>query len=213
MYAMATTAMPVYTEPGDPGVHEPEGVLTHTAEGQWVRVTGLFVTPQGKNWYQVEFGKGVGYVPAETINPGECDFSDVMLSDLRLPVSAHVGSGFNIRGNVTTANSMIRNVQVRVYTQDGSPEEPIMMASLDADARNVSLNQGAFNNVLTFRLLPVGVYRLSIRVTLEKKMEIPRKFPDCYKNMQGCGSDGTYGYFVMNSKGDSATARSNIYKV
>ena len=53
----------------------------------------------------------------------------------------------------------------------------------------------------------------SIRVTLEKKLVIPREFPDCYKNMQGCGSDGTYGYFVMNSKGDSATARSNIYKV
>ena len=52
-----------------------------------------------------------------------------------------------------------------------------------------------------------------IQVVLEKKLTIPREFPDCYKNMQGCGSDGRYGYFVLVSRGDSATAKSHIYKV
>ena len=52
-----------------------------------------------------------------------------------------------------------------------------------------------------------------IRVTLEKVWSIPREGNGLRFNMQGGGTDGTYGYFILVTKGDSATAMSYIHKV
>ena len=52
-----------------------------------------------------------------------------------------------------------------------------------------------------------------IRVTLEKVWSIPREANSLSFNMQGGGTDGTYGYFILVTKGDSATAMSYIHKV
>jgi len=52
-----------------------------------------------------------------------------------------------------------------------------------------------------------------IEVTLEKVWSIPREAGGLRLNMQGGGTDGTYGYFILVTRGDSATAMSYIHKV
>lgn len=52
-----------------------------------------------------------------------------------------------------------------------------------------------------------------VQVTLEKKFSIPRGIGEGHLDMQGGGTDGTYGYFIMVTSGDSATAMSTIYKI
>lgn len=167
MYAMSPNQTTVYTEPGDPGIHEPGGVVTTAAEGQWVKVTGLFKTPQNKFWYRIQLDGRTGYVPAETLIAGANDFSDAMVSGLRMPRSIHVGAGFNVLGHVTTETSAIRNAQILVYTAQTGIEAPILNASVYADAQDINLNQSAFNNALTFRFLEAGTYQLAILATLE----------------------------------------------
>lgn len=52
-----------------------------------------------------------------------------------------------------------------------------------------------------------------IEVSLEKKFSIPRGEGPGHFNLQGGGTDGTYGYFIMVTSGDSATAMSTIHKI
>lgn len=52
-----------------------------------------------------------------------------------------------------------------------------------------------------------------ITVKLEKKLCLPRVVGDTRFNMQGGGTDGTYGYFIMVTRGPSETAMSYIHKV
>ena len=52
-----------------------------------------------------------------------------------------------------------------------------------------------------------------IAVRLEKKLSLPRAKDGLEFNLQGGGSDGTYGYFVMVTRGPSETAMSYIHKV
>lgn len=52
-----------------------------------------------------------------------------------------------------------------------------------------------------------------ISVSLEKVWSIPREIGGIWVNMQGGGSDGTYGYFILVTRGDSSTAMSFIHKV
>lgn len=52
-----------------------------------------------------------------------------------------------------------------------------------------------------------------IKVTLEKKLSIPRENSGVRFNMQGGGTDGTYGYFILVTRGPSETAMSYIHKI
>ena len=52
-----------------------------------------------------------------------------------------------------------------------------------------------------------------ITVTLEKKLSLPRSGGENGFNMQGGGTDGKYGYFIMVTRGPSETAMSYIHKV
>lgn len=52
-----------------------------------------------------------------------------------------------------------------------------------------------------------------IKVTLEKRMSIPRIVDGVSFNLQGGGTDGTYGYFILVTRGPSETAMSYIHKI
>lgn len=52
-----------------------------------------------------------------------------------------------------------------------------------------------------------------VAVILEKKFSIPIGEGTGFLAMQGGGTDGTYGYFIMVTSGNSAVAMSTIYKI
>ena len=52
-----------------------------------------------------------------------------------------------------------------------------------------------------------------VSVNMEKRLAIPRNTHKGHMFMQGGGTDGVYGYFAMNSGGDSRYSVTNIYKV
>lgn len=58
-----------------------------------------------------------------------------------------------------------------------------------------------------------GAFDKPLTVILEQKFTIPRQLDHCLWNMQGGCTDGTHGYFIMNTAGGAAKARSRIFKV
>lgn len=53
----------------------------------------------------------------------------------------------------------------------------------------------------------------NIEVTLEKKLNIPRETSGMSFNLQGGGTDGKYGYFILVTRGPSENAMSYIHKI
>lgn len=52
-----------------------------------------------------------------------------------------------------------------------------------------------------------------IGVTMEKLRSLPLDTAEVQRCLQGGGTDGTYGYFILVTLGDSATAMSTVYKL
>ena len=165
MKAMAVADDYIYEEPADPGIHDAEQVAK-LYSGQWLTVTGLLKTPNGKFWYEVEIDGYLRYVEAQLLTMGSVDTSVLTLSSLSAPAALRKGNGFTMGGTVSTVNSTIRTVQVAVYAADND-QEPVFGATMDVNGKSASLNKSQFNNALTFRKLAAGEYTLHLTVELE----------------------------------------------
>lgn len=165
MYAMAGEKLPVYGEPYDEDVSEPELTGTFLTAGQVVKVTGLLVTPKGANWYRVEETGGVGYVQAEKLDHMANCWEDLLLTELKVPASLRKGAGFALRGSLTARNCRIQRVLVSVY--DTEAETPVLTGGLEPNSKSVSLSDGRLDRAMTFRKLDAGVYRLEILADVE----------------------------------------------
>lgn len=165
MKAMATADGYIYEEPGDPGIHEPEAV-EKLHSGQWLNVTALLKTPNGKFWYQVEIGRYTRYVEAEKLTMGSVDTSGLTLSGLKAPGALRQGLGFTMGGTVQSQDSKIRSVQVDVYSTVGG-KALAFSSIMEVNGKSVSLSKSQFNNALSFRKLTAGSYILELSVNLE----------------------------------------------
>lgn len=165
MKAMAVADGDLYEEPGDPGIHDPEAV-GKIFSGQWITVTSLLKTPNGKYWYEVRIDNRYRYVEAEKLTMGSLDTSDLTVVSIKTPTALHKGYGFTMGGTVVAQNSTIRNVRVTVYPV-GMPDNPAFSAAMDVGGKSAALSKSVLNNALTFRKLPVGEYELRLAVELE----------------------------------------------
>lgn len=165
MKAMVMEDTQLYEEPGDPGIHEPKAAGTLLA-GQWLTVSALLKTPNGKYWYQVEDGNLTYYVEAEKLAMGSVDTSGLTISNLKAPGGLRKAYGFNMSGTILSGNSTIRDVKVSVYSVNDRNTE-LFSATMDVNGKTASLASSKLNNALTFRKLPVGTYLVKIDVNLE----------------------------------------------
>ena len=162
MYALATNNTPIYSEPADPGIYE--GTLSGESlvSGEIVKVTALLETPGGGYWYQLDRNGAAEYVPAEKLMRIEDNCDDLGFSDLQIPTAIRKNYGFVLRGTVSSLNSHIKGVTVRVYSTEEGKEEPLMEGSLEAEGRSINLNTWKLDKALPFRQLKPGTYRIVI---------------------------------------------------
>ncbi len=156
--AMVTANALVYQEPGDPGVYDPESYAS-VITGQWLQVTGLYMTPQGKYWYRVNCADRTGYIEAEKLVMDRIRYDDIQITSLRVPANLHKGYSFVVRGNVTAEASQVDSVNVSISTADGQ-----LMHAGSAAQKNgtLSLNVSSINNNLPFRKMAAGTYYLTV---------------------------------------------------
>ncbi len=156
MEAMVLQDTPVYWEPVDPGVNEPQADRSMVS-GQWIQITGLYQTPQGNYWYAVDCDGQTGYVPADKLKPEKAVAGDVAVTKLRVPTYIHKGNGFAVQGTVSAGIAQLDSVTVMV-----GAEETLYSATAQASKGRVLLNNSKINNNLPFRKMPVGTYTLAI---------------------------------------------------
>ena len=160
MEAMALKDTVLYEEPGDPGVNDPQ-VSGNVISGQWLQITGLYETPNGKYWYWVDCGDRTGYVVAEDLSAEKVSVSDVSIAKLRVPTNIHKGYSFVVQGTVSTDLSRLDSVTVTVNSGDNS-----YGGTAPATDGQVQLNHSNINKNLPFRKMPVGNYTLTIQADL-----------------------------------------------
>ncbi len=161
MHAIAVGNTDVYAEPDDPGLYS-AAVTGSLLSGELVKVTALLQAPGGGYWYQLDRDGAAEYVQAEKLMPLADCYDDVKLSELRAPTVIRKGSGFVLRGIVSSLSSQIHRVNVSVYAADDPNGEPVMEGTLDADGKSVNLNTWQLDRYMTFRLLQAGTYRITV---------------------------------------------------
>lgn len=163
MHAMVKVDTYLYNEPGDPGVYETTPVSKILA-GNWVTVSSLLKTPNNKYWYRVEYNNKTMYMEAETLVMNSITAGDVTLSSLRAPTYLHQGSGFTVKGTVSSGSGLLQSVSVKVNDLNG---QNLFKAELSGQKNSVNLNNKTFNSALAFRKLSAGTYELIIEATVK----------------------------------------------
>lgn len=160
MEALVVKDAAVYEEPCDPGVNDPDAWADVLA-GQWVEITGLYQTPNGKYWYAVEWKGQTGYMEAETLSPEKFLTSDVTLSKLRVPLNIHVGYSFVVQGMVTSTLTQLDSVNVSAHTSTGG-----YGGTAEANYGSVQLSTPAIDSCLPFSRMEAGTYTLTVRASV-----------------------------------------------
>lgn len=164
MHAMALSEAPLYAEPCDPGVYDAEPTGEVLAAGDTVQVTSLLQTPQGGYWYALEYNGSTRYVRAEQLDKIQWNYDDVQIANLKVPSTVRKNRGFVVKGYLSSQYSLIRDVEMAVYSEETG--ELMFRSALDVDASMVSLSTNALEKNMAFRKLPIGTYRLVIQSTV-----------------------------------------------
>lgn len=147
------------TEPVDEGINEAHGTVERLMKGQQVEVSGLYETPEGGFWYQLELKSGIGFVPVEAVMTLQEKNANVSVYHPQIPASSRKGAGMVLRGNVSSLNGDLTRVQVLVY---GEAEEPLIQAKMELSGKVASLSDYRLDRHLNFRDLDVGTYRVVV---------------------------------------------------
>lgn len=169
MTALVKSDVDALTEPVDEGINEARGTVEKLEMGQQVAVTGLYETPEGGLWYQLELEEGTGYVPVDAVIPLEDHAEKATVTSAQIPAYARKGMGLVLYGNVTSVSSDLSKVQVLVY---GSEEDPVLQAQMEVSGvKTASLSDYRLDKDLTFRNLDVGTYRIVVLADVASNRE------------------------------------------
>lgn len=110
----------IYQQPFDEKTFQNKPVLMEIEKGQRLIVNGLYQTPAGKNWYQVEINDQLGYVDPASVT-GIVSFAhELDVSGLELPSVHNRGEKLELTGSVSGGNWGVDNVTVRFCDMDGN---------------------------------------------------------------------------------------------
>lgn len=146
---------------GPEGYGEPE-VYTTLHAGDMVEVTDIMQTPEGEYWYRLNVDGQEGYVPVSAVKKHRAGLGD-MVVDVILPTYIRRGFGYIFPGSVTAVSGRLTDVEVALYQGD----TPVFTARVEADSQRVSMTDSRIMDVLQWKNLPEGQYRLVIRAEEE----------------------------------------------
>ena len=160
MEALVVKDTAIYEEPCDPGVNDPQAA-GNAISGQWLEITGLYQTPNGKYWYGVDCGDRTGYVEAENLSAEKVSVSDVSIAKLRVPTNIHQGYSFVVQGTVSAELTQLDSVNVTAHSNTEG-----YGGTANANYGQVQLSDPAIDGCLPFRTMAAGTYTLTIRANL-----------------------------------------------
>ncbi len=162
MSVMTIADTTVYQQPFDEKTYKNVPALVDIAMGERLVVTGLYQTPEGANWYQVEINGQTGYVKPDVVTDISTIEDVVEVSGLELPVVHSKGRKLGVSGKISGGHWGIDNVTVRIY---GDTDTPIREAVIEGSGAELDI-ANKIDSTLETETLKVGSYRITVTAQL-----------------------------------------------
>lgn len=163
-YAMAKEKLAMYTQPCVPQVDPGSTLVDTLAEGEILKISGLYATAEGEYWYQVKHDGATGYVKADAMHVIALCYDDVKEQNVSGFSVLHQGSGYTLYGDVLSSENLLSMVEVSVCAVDSDAE--VLSVQIPVDTRSFSLSSQQVKDALAVHTLPMGEYTLQIRATV-----------------------------------------------
>ena len=121
-------------------------------------VQALHKSTAGTYWYEVLFYDMTLYVDATTATVVDHLTGDVGIANLSSPASLTYGSGFPIKGDISSSLNDLGTITAALYSNGIINSAPALSSSDEANGKSYSLTSSVVDNKLHFNLLSPGVY-------------------------------------------------------
>lgn len=167
--AMAMTDISLLAEIPNPELCEQPKLLDTVQAGEILKVTGILKTPEGVYWYEVTHDDFYGYVEASACKTMQvtADQIPVDWENVHMPAYLKQENHFVLGGELHAQGSRFRKVEVTVHQSTATDKAaPIYTAETEVSSKTLRLSE-LTHDVILWRNLPEGKYRLTIRVAVE----------------------------------------------
>lgn len=146
--------------PCSPERNERSTVLLALDKDQTVSATELVLNDQNEYWYKIGVsGQKTCYIPASAVAYQQEEASQIAISGANNPTRLAKGSGFSIKGKITSGNSRLTSVAVYIRGTDG---EPVLSGKAAANSNTYNLSGSSVNSQIRFGKLAEGEYTYTV---------------------------------------------------
>lgn len=163
---MVLTDTSMLAEIPDPENDEQPELLGTVQAGEILSVTGLMKTPEGVFWYEVERDSLYGYVEASACKTLQVTADEIPVGweNVHMPAYLKQGSHFVLGGTLHARGGCFRKATATVH--NSAEAEPVYTAEAEVNRKTLQLSE-LTHDVILWKYLPEGEYRLTIRVEIE----------------------------------------------
>ena len=127
--------------------------------GTGLNVTGIYKNTAEEYWYEVSWEEQTGYFPAQNAGSFSVDLQGVEITSVSAPQNTKKGSGFPIKGTVSSAALPMTRIGAYIYEGEQVSDSPYMTSVAEnLSVHSYSIYGSTVDNNLTFGKLPLGVY-------------------------------------------------------
>ncbi len=159
-------AAEIYSEPCLPGVDDRSRLLRTAQPGERLTVVGLYHTPEGEYWYELQ-GSERAYIRADKTKRLAMCYTDVVVTDAVAPAEIRKGNGFDIKGQVRAKNNTITNLRGQIFKNNSGTLETVQTESVEVTGNSYTLSKSTLSNNLAFRKLEAGDYRYELSAVVK----------------------------------------------
>lgn len=148
-------------------VHDKAVEIAVLSAGTSLNVTGIYKNTVAEYWYEVSWEEQSGYFPAEKAGNYSVDLQGVEVTAVSAPQNTRKGSGFPIKGTVSSATLPMTRIGAYIYEGEQVSDSPYMSSVAEnLSVHSYSIYGSTVDNNLTFGKLPLGVYTYLLTATV-----------------------------------------------
>ncbi|MBQ7857057.1 MAG: glycoside hydrolase family 25 protein, partial [Oscillospiraceae bacterium] len=127
-----------------------------------LHVTALYKNTAGEYWYQVDNGTSSGYIPASSATVTKFLYDDLAVLKPEMASNLSVGSGYYLKGSLTSQYNSMSTVYAKVYTGEDTTATPVLSSKDTCGADQYRLNNSDVCDGMIFSDLSTGYYTYEI---------------------------------------------------
>ena len=132
--------------------------IDELSAGTQVHVTGVYKNTYGNYWYQVEVGGVTGYIGTGYASVVNYRYDDLAVVDPTMASNLNVGSGYYLRGTLTSQYNTIYTTHAKIYSGEDTLATPAISSKYTNNNKEYNLYRSDVCDNLIFSDLSAGYY-------------------------------------------------------